>query len=251
MLGQNFLGRQLNSYAVSSTQELFGSQSLASEQEDKIRIIATKMSVSAPFLVRRMNHAALSSFGYHNAFAYFPSLLTFIPIGNQPFLFVSEGFFEDLSFEEQEFLIGHEIAHIKEQHTRCLHLMMYSFELLLFLIGWIIFSRYIKPFIKRRCADNYRIAFLTSSLCILVSICALIPTLIQNAYLRHIERVADHESLTTLNSYAGCIKLINRWQKEWNLPSHNLYLGLFADHPSCHERKTYCHLLQTKQRDIV
>ena len=59
-------------------------------------------------------------------------------------------------------------------------------------------------------------------------------------YRRHIEWEADYKSLEILKSYDGGIKLMERWQQDYKIPADNVFLGLFADHPSCSERKMYC-----------
>jgi len=52
------------------------------------------------------------------------------------------------------------------------------------------------------------------------------------------EREADCRSMSILKSYDGGIKLIDRWTKEFGVQERNC--GLFADHPSCLERKKCC-----------
>ena len=114
---RNLIFLYLNDYAIQAAEEQFGSQHLAPAQEEKILSIAHEMGITEPFTIRKMNRFAIAFGGYHNAFAYFPALLHFIPLSNKPFLFISEGFFEDLTLDEQRFLIGHELTHIQENHT--------------------------------------------------------------------------------------------------------------------------------------
>lgn len=239
----------LDDYVLKSSQEKFGTRNLAPEREEKIRQIALEMKIDTPFIIRKMNQAALLALGYHNAFCYFPALFNSIPISNIPFLFVSEGFFEDLSEGEQRFIIGHELVHIREHHVQYLNLVMLIAGLLLLIGCWYI-TKLIMPF-KVYIPSRYHTFFSRGTSCILFYSCLVIPNLCGLAYRRHIERVADYESLTMLKSYDGACKLIDRWQKEFNLPLHNPYYGLFSDHPSCQERITYCLNLKNELKDNV
>ena len=233
-----YVRQQLDAYAQRIAEQQFGSMLLAPEHEEKIVALAQEMKVTEPIIIRKMHSRALLLFGYYNAFAYFPLLFNCIPIGNQAFLFISEGFFEDLSPEEQRFLIGHEMVHIKEHHTQYLNLVLYTlFFMLLFL--WWFANKY-----KGKIFTSYRTKYHTSvsafvSL-ILFGLCLVIPKLVGLTYRRYIEREADCVSLAILKSYDGGIKLIERWQKEFGMPMHNQNWALFSDHPSCHERKMYC-----------
>lgn len=235
---RHYFSHELESYALTTTQKRFGTLPLALEKEEEIRKIAEEMKVTTPFIIRTMNRDALILYGYHNAFAYFPQFLDFIPISDTAFLFISDGFFEDLSKEEQRFLIGHELTHIQEHHTQYLSLIMLVTGLL---VGMLLFV------IRRRTKG------LASHVALFLVCCTLITArnLGNLYYRRHIEKVADHESLTKLKSHDGALALIERWQKEFNLPLHNSYYGLLADHPSCHERKSYCLNLKNQSKDIV
>ena len=65
------------------------------------------------------------------------------------------------------------------------------------------------------------------------------PKLTEFAYRRHIEREADHLSITALGSHDGALVLFERWQKDFKMLEHNPF-ELTADHPSIFERKQYC-----------
>lgn len=238
---------RIRSYALSSTEQAFGDKPLAAGQEEKITAIARKMGISQSIIIRRMNRTSLLLFGYHNAFAYFPSLLNIIPLSNQPFLFISEGFFEDLSPAEQDFLIGHELIHIQEGHLRYLYLAMLPFELLLLAACWIILRRYLWHHIRQSIFYK-KILSLMAFFGLGVSFLG-VPAVIESIYRRHIEYVADAESLKILHTYQGCNQLIDRWQREWSLPSYNSYFGLFSTHPSCAERKAHCHKLHQQYKE--
>jgi Zn-dependent protease with chaperone function len=234
---------KLNAYIIARTEEAFGSQQLAPQQEDFIRAIAQKMEIPVP-LMRKMNTNALQTFGYHNAFAAFPPFFV-----NQPFLFISEGFFEDLSAEEQEFLIGHEMIHLKEEHTRWLVLVMWLLLALLCLVVYVARKK-LQPIIQNTFAARYQKIMINIISALLFGACFVITGLVRLAYTRHIEWVADRESLKILKSHRGGIKLLERWEKEFKLPPHNPYWGLLSDHPSCNERKICCMALQNHVKDL-
>lgn len=235
-----FLKKQLDQYAVRAAQEKFGAMPLAPELEEKIKVIACQMGVDEPIIIRKMNYNALRTFGYNNAFVYFYSLFNIIPISSQPFLFVSESFFEELSPEEQVFIIGHEIIHVKERHTLYLNFFFYLSYLMLFLLG-LIFIKNIELIVPSFLKKKYQGSFTSFITCLLLVGLVLVPIFIKNGYRRHIEWVADSQSMEILQSHDGGLKLLERWQKKYNLSAHNNdFLGLFADHPSCYERTQYC-----------
>lgn len=241
----------LNEYAVRVTQEQFGSRSLEPEQEEKIRRIVDEVKITESIIIRKMNHQALCTIGYHNAFAYFPQFLNCIPLSNQPFLFFSEGFFEDLSPEEQQFLIGHELTHVKEHHFQYLNLMWLFGVILLLLIVWWLKRNWLTSFIGNRVPFNYQFYAMVGCVSLLSYMSLVIPNLCSMAYRRHSEWVADETSLNMLNSHDGALKLFERWQKDFKMPDHYPFYGLFATHPDIKERKTHCLNLKNKSKEIV
>lgn len=244
---RNRLAIQLNRYVSQKTEKTFGALPLSVGQEEKIRAIASEVGVTQPFKIRKMNQMAMMTFGYHNAFVYFPLLFSCIPTNSSPYLFISEGFLEDLSPQEQRFLIGHEMVHIKEKHTLYLNLLLYLLLALLFLLSYLLIKK-VHNIVQIMQHKKY----ILGAFCSIVGlICFSIPTLIALAYRRHIEKVADCQSLQVLKTYEGCTKIIARWEKEFNLPAHNPYFGLLSDHPSCEERKSYCLHLQNNSKDVV
>lgn len=247
---RSFIADQLNSYALRTTQEILGEVPVSAQQEEFIRSVAAEMNIQENFLVRKMSQPAMLTLGYCNAFACFPLIFNCIPTGTQPLLFMSEGFFEDLTLQEQRFIIGHELTHIKEHHTQYLNLWIMMVQLIVLIFLWVLFRWYITPRIKRKFAEKkQRIAIYAVITFMVFAITELGATLVQKQYLRDYERVADYSALTTLNCHDGFIALIKRWQSDYQMPSHNSYYGLFADHPSCVERKNYCLQLQAQQKD--
>ena len=243
------LERSLDDYAIKKAEQQFGTSALAPKQEDKIRRIAEEMNITDRFVVRKMNRTALLTFGYHNAFVYFFNFLNCIPLNNSPVLFVSEGFFDDLSDEEQRFLIGHELIHIQEHHTHYLNLVLLSVLIFLSIVCALL-KKTIYSYIQKRVSTHYYSLISALVFYGLLFICYSVSTLSGLAYRRHIEWVADCRSLALLESYDGALKLTERWQKEFNLPLHNPYLGLLSDHPSCHERIAYYLHLKNRSKEV-
>lgn len=252
IINRDFLEKQALADIVKITQEQFGSLPLAPEQERFIRDIAAEIGLEKKLVIRKMNPRALASFGYHNAFAYNPQTPYFLPIESTSFLFVSEGFFEDLSPEEQRFLIGHELIHIKHGHLHYFHLGLILFFALFLIFLWQP-AKYIMVIMRKRFPLFYSkyIPWVTTAL--LVGICVASTSLVALAYRRYIEREADCVSMQLLNSHAGCLLLTERWHKECKIALHNPYFGITADHPSCAERQTYCLALQHQsiQKDLT
>lgn len=225
------IAQKLQSYAISSTEEAFGGRLLSKDQEQKIREIAQKLGVIQTINIRKMNAQSLQQFGYHNAFAYFPHIFNIFPVGDQVFMYISEGFFEDLSPEEQDFLIGHELVHIKLGHTKYIPIIYLVLFILITLGVWQLRKRY--GFLR------YWMVTIGVWLALMWTI-----NLGHLSYRRHIERMADIQSLECLGTYKGLLKIIERWMREYKMPLHNDYYGIFADHPSVWQRQAYCLELQ-------
>lgn len=240
--------QSIQSFAIKEAQKKFGDKSISPEREQEIRSIAQEMNIDKEFLIRKMNREALLKFGYCNAFVYFYTFLNCIPMCSTPFLFISESFFEDLSFEERRFLIGHELVHIEEEHTRYLQMATYLFMIVAGLFSYFLGKRWFKKLsLSQELNDRkiYRVLIFFIFWLNLVVI-----GLGNCAYKRYIERVADYRALTTLKAYDGAFKIFNRWHNDYKVALHNPYYGLLADHPSCDERRTYCQTLKNNERQL-
>jgi len=233
------INSKLTVHACKQAGQMFGTRPIDPQQEKKIREIAHKMNIKEAIVIRRANASALQGFGYYNAFMYFPAFLRFIPTNAPAHLFVSEGFFEDLSQEEQVFLIGHELTHIKERHTKYIHLG-YWILLCLFLLFWWRIEKWIR-FFFRSYIHPKRFSFTLRCIQgVVLYVCVAIPNLSCLAYRRHMERVADIQSIEMLKSHNGALKLIDKWQNEYHVPENKRLFGLLSDHPLYKERKSYC-----------
>lgn len=235
-----FFYRPLAQYAQNSMEEYYGSSAISPIYEDKITEIAKSMGITQPIIIRKMNTNALLTMGYYNAFATFHLFCSYFPLIDTPFLFISEGFFEDLPEEEQRFLIGHELTHIKGHHTRYLNLCA-----ALFFITFLVFlrfffkNRYLSPLMSAYIPAHYH--SLTRRLLNVCGIwlCFLTTYIGICTYRKHIEWQADTYSLAHLQSHEGGIKLMERWQRDYYMAAVNPCWGLFSDHPTCFERRTY------------
>lgn len=233
----------LDKYAIEMMTARYGSKLLAGPQEGMILQIAKEMGINESIVIRKMNTAALQTFGYNNAFACWALLGGFLPFSNQPFMFLSEGFLEDLSPEEQRFLIGHELIHIRDRHVMFFNLVWAIAVLLLLTLAY-----FGQRFVRSRFALKPAIFYILMAICVYCSLA--IPNLIGLAYRRWMERAADLESFRLLNSHEGCLKIITRWQNDFQIPKHDAYWGLLSDHPSCFERENYCLQHQESTKNI-
>ena len=229
----------MESYALSCLYESHGNMSLSSAIESSVDAIVKKMDLSEEVSICKMNVNLMRRLGYHNACACYPSLLCGFIIFNKPHFFISEGFFEDLSIEEQNFIIGHELAHIREHHLLYLPILILLVTLMFLIFWWFVVRRYIRKLASKFDIKYYKkIAY--TLLVISFCCCLFLSDLIELAYRRHIERYADSKALHMIKCHEGALKVIDRWSKESGVPLNNDYYGIFCDHPSSAERIEYC-----------
>ncbi|MEX0849236.1 MAG: M48 family metalloprotease [Candidatus Dependentiae bacterium] len=248
---KDFLEEQALIDAIQTAQITFGSMPLHAEQEQFIRSIADEIGVTRKLIIRKMNQNTLVQFGYHNAFAYSPQMFFLFPLKSVSFLFVSEGFFEDLTPEEQRFLIGHEMIHISHGHLDYLTLCVLLLFILLAFFSWQLKKR-MQLIVRSKVSHRYQMYMMSFVTFVLFCACSVGSSGAALAYRRYIEKEADCVSMQLLNSYDGCMQLTERLHKECKLALHNPYFGLTSDHPSCSERQAYCLELQNifNQKDL-
>lgn len=224
-------------YAEKGLEESKGSTLLDQKYEEEIRSIAKEVGLTTPFHIRRMNRRALLTWGYHNAFVQYATFFG-IPVG-VPYLFASQGLFEDISPEERRFLIGHELMHIKLGHIPSALTLSYVLNLFLALIFLILFFNFGNNNLKSLGSRKYLNFKFISPKTLLFLVLVIASDAISIAYRRYNEWDADCNSVKCLASADGGLRLINRWQIEFNLPEHNSWCGIFSSHPSCAERRKY------------
>lgn len=221
LINTSFFLKYIDKYFKFSCLDSIGSKKLKEEINNLILDIKNEMHIKETIHLRKMNSSGMKIYGYFNAIACFPLFLKYLPI-NKPYIFVNEGFFELLSLEEKRFLIGHELIHIRDMHAYYLAII-FNFVFLLSLASIFNFNSILK--------NNLLIY-------IFIFIFIFLHKLSQAAYKRYNERMADILSMNILNSQAGCLKLIDRWKKDFNMKEdyNSLYERLFSDHPSLNER---------------
>ena len=141
-----FFQDRVGPFSKGVIENLFGSQPVSEASEAEVRAIAKKLDFNEPFQIKRMNWRGLQRFGYYNAFAY---LMPFA--GN--YVFISEGFFNLLTQDEQLFLIGHELMHLKLGHLRKKMILAEILILLILLLSLFLFN----PFINRKIVKNKKV----------------------------------------------------------------------------------------------
>lgn len=215
----SFVLQRMDFYAELFAETLFGHQNLKDDYTKIIQDVMQEMDIKENIKLKRMNSTAMIVYGYNNAVSFFPAIFG-VPL-NKPYIFVSEGFFEGLSYEEQRFIIGHELIHIRDKHAYYA-LVAYCF-LMLFLLAICLNIR------------NKNYMFVSFAFVVLVM------NLGYSCYQRYYEGLADILSMEILNSQSGCLKLIDRWQKDFNMPEDfkNLRERCFADHPSLKQRRIF------------
>lgn len=239
---QTFLKSRVDQYVYDQMTEMMGKQPLEAQYESQVRSIAAEMGITQPLIVRKMNTAAMQAFGYHNAFVIHYLQWNFLPLNNQAFMYVSEGFFSDITPEEQRFLIGHELIHAREHHVMFLNLVVWL-ATWLGLLGWIIVFR-AKWRVSGR-SQRYYALVIVIPLLVWIGYANLV-NLGGLAYRRYIERVADRESMKLLGTYEGCCKFTERCSKEFKVGDENSYGGLWLDHPCNADRRAACLQLKSE-----
>jgi Zn-dependent protease with chaperone function len=208
---------------ISNFEANLGRVDLSAEYVNQIRSVMSKMNFDMPVNLKKMNSQTLRIYGYYNAIAAYPMLLKIIPL-NKPYIFASESFFEDITKEEQVFLIGHELMHIFYKDP-IWHNVIFNF-LFISLIAFIIFLIY-----------NY-ICINKIALTIIFILSLGIINLGKFAHSRYFEKRADLESMQILCSHEGCLKYIDRCEEFFNMKSDNN--SWLSDHPSNNQRRNYC-----------
>ncbi|MGA9530305.1 MAG: M48 family metalloprotease [Candidatus Babeliales bacterium] len=210
---------------------------LEKKYEDEIRSIAREMGISEHFIIRKMNHKELLLYGYHNAVISLPVLFGFIPIGKTLCLCINEEFYKSLSDEEKRFLIGHEMVHIEKKdpvYKLCgLGALIFSNLLSNLAVNFFMMKKIVP---EEYCISPIIIGFV-------IGIFSVETFLF---YSRHIESRADILCLQKLQAYAGCLALLERWNKDYGLPDETPFWGLLSSHPSNNIRRINCQTLKNK-----
>ncbi len=237
----HFLYQQVENYTIQSIEQCYGNQKMEAKYEQFVYQIVRKMGISENISIRKMNYFALQFYGYHNACAVHPTFLCLFPIIAKPYIFISHGFFEDLPEDEQMYIIGHELAHIRERHVCYLPLVVILVRLVLLATWCFILIYYIcsaKAYMNLSVSIQQYVSTLTTL--IFIAVMLYVTNLGSLAYRRSIEWDADIKAVSELKCHHGAIALFERWEKIYKLPKNNGYRDLFSDHPSITDRIEYC-----------
>jgi Zn-dependent protease with chaperone function len=237
----SFVYNSISNYAVTNLEATFGAQKLAPQFEEKIKQIAFKMGITEEIHLRKMNYIGLQTFGYYNALYMTPQFFGLLPILDKPYIYISQGFLENLTDDEQLFLIGHELGHLKERHVSYLPLIQLLVNICILALWWYVILGYIEQIIMKR-EWSIRLKKHTINLLgsVIIALCIALSSISILAYYRHIEWQADEISLSCLHSHDGALKLMERWEKEYKIPSEQGYRDIFSNHPSTKYRIQYC-----------
>ncbi len=210
----------------------YGTTPLDNVHQQQVRSIMKEMGITKSIDLRKSNWKAKAVFGRNNAFALYDR-----------YLYLSDSFFDELSKEEQRFLIGHELSHLKYNHIP----IRLGFSFFLWILAMFLFwnvSRKIREKISRR---SITIPLRIGSAFLLgfgMNVC--------NATLSRIhERQADVESARCLDCSQGGIEFFCRLEKSATIltPQYDYstkFKRLVASHPSNDERKQYINELNNK-----
>ena len=168
----------------------YGTEKVSTEHKLFIQSIMDEMGITKPIDIRYMNYTGLQIFGLYNAMAYLDS-----------YLFISKYFFTKLTPEEQRFLIGHELGHIKQKYALKNMSLLYS---LLFLSGLSSFGIY--RMLKKK--NIHKVIQITTAVCTF-AICNRANLIAWTALRRSYEKDADRQSACRLNSSQAGVSFLN------------------------------------------
>ena len=212
--------------------------------KEKIDLLAQEVGLTRPLIVNKMNSNGTRLFGYHNCFIAYPRICLNLITFNQPHMFISEGFFEDLSPDEQKFILGHELIHAREAHhgyyftlitTSIRIVIMLCIVLIIYLL-----ALYFKNNVLTNFTDQLRYTFYIIAVLLLSASFGILSHLAENYFRRQIEKEADILSIEILKTHKGAQEIFDRWHKEFKMPLESSYGDIFSDHPSLATRKNYC-----------
>ncbi len=211
----------------------YGTQPLAKDQREFVESIMQEMGIRKPIDMRMANWRAKAIWGRNNAIAIYDR-----------YLFISDSFFDELTKEEQRFLIGHELSHIKFYHnSKQLSIWILLLILVFFLYGKI--NKILRPPISRRI-----IRIPVGLFCLWMLLIG--RQMISATLSRVCERQADMESVRCLDCPKGGIKFIERLEQVNHIvPRKNQFQKVMAPwiatHPSNQERIDYLNDYKTNK----
>lgn len=202
----------------------YGRQRLKPKNEKFVKDIMKILGMESEQIgVYKSNHFAIAHHGYNNAFA----------VGFLNSIFISEGFFEELSFNEKVFLIGHELSHLKKNH---------SYKKASLILGkfcfWWYFNDQIESFIKEKLKTTRLAGWTKETNYIFSKIFAGISCLGFLAYSRICEYDADKTAVVNLGNVArnGGLGMFKSFKEKEDETRDSFLFRLLSTHPS-HEQR--------------
>lgn len=244
-----------------STDFLF-SRNVSEENERFIRALIQEMEMNEfAIQFRAMSESMQQKIGYKNAFV--------IPEEKLHILFISEEWFDTLTYKEKQALIGHELIHIKANHSKKkIEFALASFTAgCFFLLATEILNQTYPPD-KKKISEGNLFAYVrshkfferrTQTLFNLMLMLWVTPITLW--FSRKCERESDIESSKRLRCARGGAQLWQRFIDEEEKPeldswyekalykTINALMYLFSTHPSHEERRAYLEELAELQEE--
>jgi len=227
----------------------YGTEQVSADNEQYIRAIAQEMGFGhLNFKIFRMNDWGISKFGYANACV--------VNLYLYKYLFISEGWFNELPDQEKRFVIGHELAHLGKSHHA--KIMLASVGLA---IGQEVCLGGHFAALGRYYDQGQWGKYCVGTIGTLGALCIFDFLLIAMLIRRH-EREADYISATLLNNVQGGIASFEHMKEEElqddkDKPTTILQLiadklkGYFATHPSHDERLSLIQQYGQQQEQLI
>jgi Zn-dependent protease with chaperone function len=239
--------------------DMLGFDPVSPENEAFIRSILDKAGVQKKVIIRRMSKKAKALFTRTNAFVI------------QHYLFVSEEWLNELPLAEKEFLISHEIIHLKEMHSERIAqaglLFIYPAFVCLAKFGaedqfeTAQFRRKIENALGVGETKGFEITSKQSFKHFLayMAYAAAVQSFVIPIIRRYFEKRADTEAAKLLGDAKGGVALMKRFREEFEDPQskfaiRRFFAGIsrfFASHPPLVEREAYLQELADQQEQAA
>jgi Zn-dependent protease with chaperone function len=198
----------LKAFYTTFIEKRFGHESVSFECAQLVHSLVHTLGISYPLTLRKMNCDAVRTLGWYNAFAY----------GRH--IFINEPFLMQLTRQEQTFLLGHELTHVKENHVPIFFATHCSLLVTVIVVYTYLHRTKVRAWSKR----------------VLVAIGLLIAaSSLYASVRRYYESEADRNAVISLNCVEGGISFLQSMEKK--MPeSQSTIQQLFSTHPSYKQR---------------
>ncbi len=207
----------------------FGQEKLDEKNEDFIKSMIKRFKMdNFNINIFKMNNHSLQKIGHDNAFASFNNA------------YFSKSFLDKLTQDQKEFLIAHELMHIKNQHTLKMIAVTsgcaLTTGLLSYYVSKYIDKNYLKTY-KNRLPKKFQ--NLLSSNLLLSPVLLATSKLALSAYSKFNEKQADRDAALNLGDIKGGVKFLELFESDHNEHKNKLFnyvSSWFDTHPSSYER---------------